>query len=75
MPYVVTDECIQCGVCIAGCSSGAAQEGEGKSYIDPSICIECGLCAENCPVSAIIYVEEEAKVADASASAGETDTP
>lgn len=59
MPYVVTAECTLCGVCVAGCESGAISEGETQSIIDPEICIECGLCEANCPFGAIIYVEED----------------
>jgi ferredoxin len=58
MPYVVTEQCIQCGACVAGCPTGAAKEGESRSYIDVSICIECGTCEQNCPVMAIIFVED-----------------
>lgn len=59
MPYVVSDECILCGACVAGCPSEAIQEGETKAVIDYSLCIECGTCAENCPSGAITFVEEE----------------
>ena len=68
MPYVVTSECIQCGVCFAGCESSAITEGDTQSYIDPAICIECGLCKQNCPSDAIIYVEETKQEEPASAS-------
>ena len=59
MPYVVTDECILCGVCVIGCPSEAITEGETKCFIDVSLCIECGTCAENCVSEAIKFVEEE----------------
>ena len=59
MPYVVTEDCILCGVCVAVCPTGAISEGETKSFIDIEICIECGTCAENCASEAIIFVEEE----------------
>ncbi len=59
MPYMVTDDCILCGVCVAGCPTGAVSEGEVKSFIDIMICIECGTCAENCPSDAIVFIEEE----------------
>ncbi len=59
MPYVVTDECILCGVCVIGCPSEAVSEDETKCFIDVSLCIECGTCAENCVSEAIIFVEEE----------------
>jgi ferredoxin len=58
MPYVVTDKCISCGACVAGCETGAITEGATQSNIDITICIECGTCQINCPSDAIIFVEE-----------------
>jgi ferredoxin len=58
MPYVVTESCIQCGACVAGCENNAITDGETQSHIDVTICIECGTCQMNCPSDAIIYVEE-----------------
>lgn len=58
MPYIITDACILCGACIAGCESDAITEGETKNHIDIKVCIECGTCQRNCPSDAIIYVEE-----------------
>lgn len=60
MPYVVTDECIQCGACVAGCPSQAIEEGDTKSIINLDICVECGTCQHNCPVDAIVFVEADA---------------
>ena len=59
MPYVVTDQCVLCGVCVAGCPVGAITEGETQSEIDESICIECGTCKENCAFEAIVFDESE----------------
>ncbi len=59
MPYRVTDACILCGACVAGCPTGAAQEGETQCEIDVNICIECGTCEQNCPSGAIVFVEED----------------
>jgi NAD-dependent dihydropyrimidine dehydrogenase PreA subunit len=59
MPYLITDECILCGACEAGCPSGAIVEGETKNLILVEICIECGTCEQNCPAGAIIFVEVE----------------
>jgi len=59
MPYVVSDECIQCGACESGCANGAIHEGDCKSVIDYELCVECGTCAENCPVGAINFIEEK----------------
>ena len=58
MPYVVTDECILCGACVAGCENDAITEGDTQTYIDIDICIECGTCERNCPSGAIIFVDE-----------------
>jgi len=58
MAYVVTEACILCGVCVAGCESNAITEGETQSHIDLNICIECGTCIRNCPSEAIIWVDD-----------------
>ncbi len=58
MPYVVTDACILCGACSAGCESNAITEGETQAHIDVEICVECGTCERNCPSEAIIYMDE-----------------
>ena len=58
MPYIVTDECILCGACVAGCENNAITEGDSQSHIDVNLCIECGTCEQNCPSDAIIFVDE-----------------
>ncbi len=58
MPYRVTEECIQCGACSAGCESAAITDGETQAIIDPQICIECGTCERNCPSQAIIWEDD-----------------
>jgi len=58
MPYVVTDECILCGACSAGCESDAITEDDVQAHIDVTICVECGTCEINCPSEAIIYMSE-----------------
>lgn len=50
--FVITEECIACGVCMDSCSAGAIEEGEEK-YIITDECTECGTCVESCPVDAI----------------------
>ncbi len=59
MPYVVTDECILCGACVAGCEVEGITEGDFQAHIDIDVCIECGTCERNCPMEAIIFVSEE----------------
>jgi ferredoxin len=58
MPYIVTDACLLCGACVAGCESNAIREGETQTHIDLELCVECGTCARNCPSEAIIFIEE-----------------
>ncbi len=51
MPYKISDECIACGACAAGCPTEAISEGDIYK-IDPEKCIDCGACADTCPVGA-----------------------
>ncbi len=50
--FVITDGCIGCGTCAAGCPQQCIEEGD-PYVIDPVHCLHCGLCYENCPVQAI----------------------
>ena len=52
MAYKISDDCISCGACAAGCPVEAISEGDGKYEINPDTCISCGACAETCPVGA-----------------------
>ena len=53
MAYKISDECISCGACAAGCPCEAISEGDSHYEIDPDKCCDCGSCAEGCPVEAI----------------------
>lgn len=50
--YRISDNCIQCGTCEAGCPQGAIRAG-APFEIDQDHCLQCGRCFENCPVQAI----------------------
>lgn len=52
MAFTITDECINCGACMADCPVDAISEGDGKFVINPDTCIDCGACAGTCPVGA-----------------------
>jgi len=53
MAYKISDACISCGSCAAGCPVSCITEGDGKYVIDADSCVECGSCAAGCPVEAI----------------------
>ena len=68
MSTLITDECINCGVCEPECPNNAIDDGEGEGldfyYIDPELCTECvgfhgeEACQEVCPVDCCIPDED-----------------
>ncbi len=52
---IISDNCIQCGTCIAGCPTAAIADDYST---DPSKCIMCMACTRYCPVSAIAFAPE-----------------
>ena len=52
MRYIITTECIKCGICVDVCPASAIEEAD-EQYIINSSCIDCGKCAETCPIDAI----------------------
>ena len=60
MATLITDECINCGVCEPECPNGAISEGEDYYVIEPDLCTECvgfhgeEACQEVCPVDCCI---------------------
>ena len=41
MATMITEECINCGVCEPECPNDAISEGEETFVIDPQLCTEC----------------------------------
>ena len=68
MATIITDECINCGVCEPECPNGAIDDGSDGGhdvyYIDPELCTECvgfhgeEACQEVCPVDCCIPDED-----------------
>ena len=54
MSYLITDDCLSCGVCADECPSEAIKEGEDKYVIDQETCTQCGTCKDVCPSEAIV---------------------
>jgi len=50
--FFITEDCIGCGTCQAGCPQDAIDDGV-PYHIRPENCLHCGRCYENCPASAI----------------------
>lgn len=48
----IPEQCIQCGVCVKACRSGAITMEDGKIVIDESKCNFCGRCTKSCPADA-----------------------
>ena len=49
MAYVISEDCVSCGACEAGCPAGAISAGDSQYQIDPALCVSCGACAGTCP--------------------------
>jgi ferredoxin len=60
MATMITEECINCGVCAAECPNEAISEGAETFQIDPALCTECvgfhdgEQCAAVCPVDCCV---------------------
>ncbi len=59
MSLIISDECVNCGVCEPECPNEAISEGDDQYQITPDKCTECvghydePQCVEVCPVDCI----------------------
>jgi len=58
MPWVDSEKCVGCGLCVSMCPSGAISLTEGKAVIDMEKCIRCGKCHDACPHEAVKHDSE-----------------
>jgi ferredoxin len=64
MATLITEECINCGVCEPECPNAAISEGEDFYEIEADLCTECvgfhgeEACQEVCPVDCCIPDED-----------------
>jgi ferredoxin len=58
MPWIESDGCVGCGICVRTCPTGAISMVGGKAVIDMSECIRCGRCHSACPQGAVMHDSE-----------------
>ena len=70
MATMITEECINCGVCEPECPNEAISEGVETFQIDPALCTECvgfhdsEQCAAVCPVDCCVPDPNNAEIED-----------
>lgn len=58
MPWIKTEDCVACGVCVQECPVGAISMNEPAAVIDEKACIRCGKCHDICPQEAVRHDSE-----------------
>ena len=58
MPWIKTEDCVACGVCVEECPVGAISMDGQAAVIDERACIRCGRCHDICPQEAVRHDSE-----------------
>jgi len=58
MPWVKTEDCTGCEVCVNACPVGAISVKDVVAIIDNDTCIRCGVCHGLCPNEAVRHDAE-----------------
>jgi len=58
MPWVKSEDCVACGMCIQTCPVGAISMDGQAAVIDEKACIRCGKCHDICPREAVRHDSE-----------------
>lgn len=59
MPWVDSNECVGCEICVKKCPVNAISMEEKKAKIDMNECIRCGVCHQICPQEAVRHDSEK----------------
>ncbi len=54
MSYVISSDCMDCGVCEYMCPESAIFEAKKQFVIRKDRCNDCGVCVPYCPARAIV---------------------
>jgi ferredoxin len=54
MAYIISTDCMDCGVCEYMCPEGAIFEAKRQFVIRKGVCNDCGDCVPYCPARAIV---------------------
>jgi MinD superfamily P-loop ATPase len=52
--YIISSDCMDCGVCEYMCPEGAIFEARNQFVIRKDLCNGCGICVPYCPARAIV---------------------
>lgn len=52
--YIISSDCMDCGVCEYMCPLGAIFEAKNQFVISKGLCNGCGICVPYCPARAIV---------------------
>jgi len=58
MAYIISTDCMDCGVCEYMCPEGAIFEAKRQFVIKKDKCDDCGVCVPYCPARAIVHQDD-----------------
>jgi len=54
MGYMISSDCVHCGVCEFMCPQSAIRDAPNQFVVRRQLCNACGKCVRYCPVRAIV---------------------